>query len=250
MGDQTGIEWTDATWNPVTGCTKVSAGCQNCYAEKLALRLQQMDPNGKYKNGFKVTMHEKDLDLPFRWKEPRRIFVNSMSDLFHPYVTFEFITKVFETMEKANWHQFQILTKRPTRMKYFVNKLYRKVLPNVWLGTSIEDSSALYRLRELRQVGAAVRFVSFEPLIGPVGKVDLQGIQWAIVGGESGFNHRPIQKEWVIEIRQQCRKANVAFFFKQWGGITPKANGRELQGRVYNEYPEPLQEIITFSGIQ
>lgn len=244
MGEKSGIEWTDSSWNPVTGCTKVSAGCAFCYAERLAKRLQMMNPNGKYRNGFRLTLHEKDIELPLSWKEPKTIFVNSMSDLFHEQVPFPFIKRVFDTMEKANWHTFQILTKRPHLMKQFMNEYYKKILPNVWLGTSIENDKVLYRLNELKKVKAAIRFVSFEPLLGPVGKVDLRGIHWAIVGGESGPHHRPIKREWIYEIRRQCRKYGVAFFFKQWGGLTSKSGGRILDGRTYDEYPkEPLLKV-------
>lgn len=237
MGAKSGIEWTDSSWNPVTGCTKVSAGCAFCYAERLAKRLQMMNPNGKYKNGFKLTLHEKDIELPLSWKEPRTIFVNSMSDLFHEQVPFSFIKRVFDTMEKANGHTFQILTKRPHLMRQFVNDYYKKVLPNVWLGTSIENDKVLYRLGELKKVNATIRFISFEPLIGPVGKVNLRGIHWAIVGGESGKYHRLIKKEWIYEIRRQCKKYGTAFFFKQWGGLTSKSGGRTLDNRTYDEYP-------------
>lgn len=244
MGGKSGIEWTDSSWNPVTGCTKVSAGCAFCYAERLAKRLQMMNPTGKYRNGFKLTLHEKDIELPLSWKEPRTIFVNSMSDLFHEQVPFSFIKRVFDTMEKADWHTFQILTKRPERMQYFTNEYYGEVLPNVWLGTSIEDSKVLHRLAILKKVDAAIRFVSFEPLLGSVGKVNLRGIHWAIVGGESGKYHRPIKKEWIHEIRRQCRKYNVAFFFKQWGGLTSKSGGRTLDGRIYDEYPEVKENLL------
>ena len=244
MGDKSAIEWTDASWNPVTGCTKVSAGCAFCYAERLSKRLQKMNPDGKYRNGFKITLHEKDLDLPLHWKDSRKIFVNSMSDLFHPEVPDDFILKVYDTMEKADWHIYQILTKRPERMKKFTNEIYKKILPHVWLGTSIENDKVLNRLTELKKVKAATKFISFEPLLGPVGKVNLKGIHWAIVGGESGFHHRPIEKEWVKEIRHQCREYNVAFFFKQWGGLTPKSGGRLLDKRAYDEYPKIYEKTM------
>lgn len=244
MGEKSGIEWTDSSWNPVTGCTKVSAGCAFCYAERLAKRLQMMNPNGKYRDGFKLTLHEKDVELPLSWKEPKTIFVNSMSDLFHEQVPFPFIKRVFDTMEKADWHTFQILTKRPHLMRQFTNEYYNKVLPNVWLGTSIENDKVLHRLGELKQVNAAIRFISFEPLIGPVGKVNLRGIHWAIVGGESGPHHRPIKEEWILEIKRQCRKYNVAFFFKQWGGLTSKSGGRTLNNRIYDEYPKINENLL------
>ncbi len=243
MAEKSSIEWTDSSWNPVTGCTKVSAGCAFCYAEKLAERLQKMDPDGKYRNAFKLTLHEKDLDLPLKWKEHKTIFVNSMSDLFHEEVPYSFVRKVFDTMEKANWHIFQILTKRPHRMTYFTREIYKKTLPNVWLGTSIENDKVLHRLKELKKTKAKIRFISFEPLLGPVGKVNLRGIHWAIVGGESGKYHRPIKREWIAEIRRQCRKYKVPFFFKQWGGITFKSGGRTLDGRTYGEYPEVYYQM-------
>jgi len=200
--------------------------------------LQRMNPDGKYRNGFKLTLHEKDIELPLTWKEPRTIFVNSMSDLFHEQVPYDFIKRVFDTMEKADWHIFQILTKRPERMQYFTNEYYKKILPNVWLGTSIENSQVLHRLAILKKVSAAIRFISFEPLLGAVGKVNLRGIHWAIVGGESGPHHRQIKEEWVHEIRRQCRKHGTAFFFKQWGGLTSKSGGRMLNNRTYDEYPK------------
>ncbi len=193
----------------------------------------------KYKNKFKLTLHKDVLELPLKWGEPKRIFVNSMSDLFHKDVPFEFTNRVFETMEKANWHVFQILTKRPDRMLEFTKKYYTKPLPNVWLGTSVENEAWKDRIGILRKVPARVRFLSMEPLIGPVGKLNLKGIHWVIVGGESGPNHRPVKKEWVIEIRDQCikRKKIIPFFFKQWGGFTPKANGSLLEGKVWHSYP-------------
>jgi len=244
MAEKSGIEWTDSSWNPVTGCTKVSTGCAFCYAERLAKRLQMMDPRGKYKNGFRLTLHEKDLDLPLRWKKPKTIFVNSMSDLFHESVPYGFIKKVFNVMERANWHTFQILTKRPHRMVHFTNKIHKKLLPNVWLGTSIEDDKALRRLNELKKVKARIKFISFEPLLGSVGKVNLKGVHWVIVGGESGKYHREIKRDWIVEIRKQCRKYGVPFFFKQWGGVTSKAGGRTLDGRVYDEYPRVYYNLI------
>lgn len=234
MSDGSSIEWTDATWNPVTGCTKVSAGCDNCYAATLAARLQRMG-NPRYKNGFKVTLHPDVIELPLKWKQSRRIFVNSMSDLYHRDVPDEYIRRVFEVMEQAHWHQFQILTKRPQRLARLA-----PTLPwpqNVWQGVSIEDNRVGFRADFLRKVPAAVRFVSFEPLIGPVDEVNLEGIDWAITGGESGWNARPIKKDWVIDLLRRCRKTGVAFFFKQWGGITHAAGGRILNGRTYDYFP-------------
>ena len=233
------IEWTEETWNPTTGCDKVSQGCANCYAEILSERLQKFG-NTKYKNGFKLTLHPYTLDRPLSWKEPRKIFVNSMSDLFHKDIPEDYIRQVWSTMERADWHTYQILTKRPERMFEFVYRL-DKILPNVWLGTSVENEKVVSRIEMLRKVPAKVRFISFEPLIDSVGKINLDGIHWSIVGGESGQNHRPIKKEWIEEILEQCRRQNVAFFFKQWGGITPKANGRMLNGQIYDEYPHDLK---------
>ncbi len=244
MAEKSAIEWTDSSWNPITGCTKISQGCKNCYANRLAMRLQRMDPDGKYKNGFKLTTHEKDVGLPLRWKSPKVIFVNSMSDLFHKDVPDDFILKVFETMENAHWHIFQILTKRPERMNDFTNNIFKKELPNVWLGTSIEDDRVKNRIDYLKTTKAKVKFISFEPLIGPVGDIDLSGIHWAIVGGESGPDFREVEKKWIKEIRMQCRRDHVPFFFKQWGGVTSKSRGRELDGRVYDEYPKEYYEMI------
>lgn len=235
MGDRAAIEWTDATWNPTTGCSKVSPGCKNCYAELLARRLKKMG-NPKYKNGFKFTVHPDALDLPLGWKEPRKIFVNSMSDLFHELMPEYYLDMCFSVMEMANWHVYQILTKRPERMLTYTKK--RKVVPpHIWIGASVEMGLYKHRIDILKNAPVKTRFISFEPLIGPVGSLDLKGISWAIVGGESGPGHRPVKPEWVREIRDQCRRQGVAFFFKQWGGFTHKAGGRELDGREWNEYP-------------
>lgn len=235
MGDGSAIEWTDATWNPTTGCSKVSPGCKNCYAEALANRLKRMG-NPKYKNGFKFTVHPDALDLPLKWTEPRKIFVNSMSDLFHESMPEYYLDMCFSVMKMADWHIYQILTKRPERMLAYTQK-HGDVPPHIWLGTSVEMSLYKRRIDILRKVPAKTRFISFEPLIGPVGSINLSGISWAIVGGESGPHHRPIQSEWVREIRKQCKRQKVAFFFKQWGGITHNAGGRLLDGREWNEYP-------------
>jgi len=234
MGNKSKIEWTDASWNPSTGCSKVSAGCANCYAETLALRLQKMG-SYRYRNGFKLTLHEDALNLPLKWKQSKKIFVNSMSDLFHKDVPDDFIDKVWDIMEKANWHIFQILTKRPERMVGYSWK--KSILPNVWLGTSVENSLVKDRIKLLQTSNAKIRFVSFEPLIDDVGKLDLSNIHWAIVGGESGKNHRPIKEEWVQNILRQCKEQDVCFFFKQWGGFTPKSGGRLLNEKTYDEYP-------------
>jgi protein gp37 len=234
MADKSHIEWTEATWNPVTGCTKVTAGCKNCYAERLALRLRAMGAH-RYRNGFDVTLHEDVLDLPRTWKKPRRIFVNSMSDLFHPRVPLWFIRRVFQTMQDCPQHTFQVLTKRSDR----VRKLGAKVSwpGNVWMGVSVEDSRVFQRVDDLREVPAAVRFLSCEPLIGSLAGIDLDEIHWVIVGGESGPNSRAMETEWVREIFKACRKQKVPFFFKQWGGVQKHRNGRELGGRTYDEMP-------------
>lgn len=250
MSEKSSIDWTESSWNPVTGCSKISSGCLNCYAERLAKRLQKMNPEGKYKNGFKLTLHENDMDLPLKWKKPRTIFVNSMSDLFHKDVPYEFVERVFGVMKKASWHTFQVLTKRPERMNHFTNKIYKDILPNVWLGTTIENKEAVNRLNELKRTRARIKFVSFEPLVGPVGKINLKGIDWVIVGGESGPNHRTMEKDWVIEIKNQCRNLEIPFFFKQWGGFTPKAMGRELDGKTYDEYPDIHYNTKTITPLQ
>jgi protein gp37 len=235
MGDKSAIQWTDATWNPSTGCSKVSPGCKNCYAERLSYRLQKMG-NPKYRAGFHFTLHSNALEIPLRWKRPRKIFVNSMSDLFHESMPNHFLERCFSVMDKANWHVYQILTKRPDRMLSFAQK-YGEIPDHIWLGTSVELAMYKSRIDILRHVPAKVKFISFEPLLGPIGEVDLHDISWAIVGGESGPHHRPVTEEWITEIRSQCKRQSVAFFFKQWGGITPKSGGRILDGREWNEYP-------------
>lgn len=235
LGDRSAIEWTDATWNPTTGCSKVSPGCKNCYAELLAKRLKRMG-NPKYKNGFKFTVHPDALDLPLKWTAPRKIFVNSMSDLFHESMPEYYLDMCFMVMKMADWHIYQILTKRPERMLAYSRKL-GQIPSQIWLGTSVEMGLYKRRIGILRKVPAQVKFISFEPLIGPVGSVNLSGISWAIVGGESGPNHRPVKPEWVREIRDQCKRQGVAFFFKQWGGITHNSGGRLLDDREWNEYP-------------
>jgi protein gp37 len=235
MADHSHIEWTEATWNPVTGCTKVSAGCKNCYAERLASRLQAMG-NPRYKNGFRITLHHDLIDLPKRWKMPRLIFVNSMSDLFHPNVPLEFIQEVFATMAECSQHTFQILTKRSERLRSVAAQIDWP--PNVWMGVSVEDSRVLSRVDDLRKVPAAIRFLSCEPLIGSLAGIDLTNIHWVIVGGESGPYSRPMQTEWVREIFRACRKQNVPFFFKQWGGVRKDLTGRLLRGKTYDEMPQ------------
>jgi protein gp37 len=230
----TSIEWTEATWNPLTGCTKVSPGCQHCYAERMAKRLRGMG-QANYANGFELTLHEHMLDVPLRWRKPRRIFVNSMSDLFHKSVPDEFILRVFDVMRRADWHTFQVLTKRSDR----VAKLSPRIAwpDNVWMGVSVERADYAFRIAHLRQTAARTRFLSLEPLLGPLPELDLTGIDWVIVGGESGPGARPMRKQWVADIRDQCRAADVAFFFKQWGGVFKKRNGRALEGRTWDQMP-------------
>lgn len=238
VADHSRIEWTDATWNPTTGCSKVSQGCKNCYAETLAKRLQKMG-SSNYRNAFRLTLQPHMLKLPLHWRTPRHVFVNSMSDLFHQDVPNAYLDEVFNVMERANWHVFQVLTKRPTRMAGYVRTRYGDASApgHMWLGTSVEDASVVDRVDELRGVPAQVRFLSCEPLIGPLDRLDLRGIAWVIVGGESGRRHRPVDPQWVRDIRRQCRAARVPFFFKQWGGSTSKSGGRTLDGRTYAEMP-------------
>jgi len=251
---ETQIEWTDATWNPVAGCSVLSAGCTNCYAMQMAKRLEAMRME-KYKGltrrsgnrtvwkGIVREDHEA-LAIPYTWKKPKKIFVNSMSDLFHDKVSDAFILAVWNVMRETPHHNYQILTKRPDRMAKIVSQQVSDILPNVWLGTSIENAAVAARVDDLRNVPAAIRFISFEPLIGPIGPIDLRGIQWAIVGGESGNSARPIREEWIDEVHMQCRKQRTAFFFKQWGTWgkdnkrrSKKANGREYRGRTWDEMP-------------
>jgi protein gp37 len=240
MATNSHIEWTDATWNPVTGCAKISPGCKHCYAERLAHRLQLMG-QANYRNGFKLTLQPQMLDLPFTWRAPRRIFVNSMSDLFHEDVPLEYIRRVFDVMERADWHQFQVLTKRADRLREV-----SACLPwpsNVWMGVSLENSDYVDRIDDLCATGAAVKFLSLEPLLGPLPNLELRSIDWVIVGGESGPGARPIDERWVLDIRDQCKRAGVAFFFKQWGGVRKSSTGRTLRGRTYDEMPEDLVRI-------
>jgi protein gp37 len=234
MGDQSAIEWTDATWNPVTGCTKISPGCKHCYAERLSARLRAMG-NPRYRNGFKLTLHPDQLTLPLRWRDPRRIFVNSMSDLFHEDVPDNFIRDAFDIMAQAHWHVFQVLTKRARRLAELAPSLHWP--SNIWQGVSVESARYVSRVADLVKVPAAVRFLSVEPLLGPIHDLPLKGVAWVIVGGESGVGHRPIQPEWVRSIRNQCDKSGVAFFFKQWGGLRSKSGGRLLDGRTWDEMP-------------
>lgn len=247
MAGLSDIEWTDATWNPVTGCTIVSPGCTNCYAMRMAARLQAMKvpayagttrKSGKrYVWTGAISLNERALDVPLRWRSPKKIFVNSMSDLFQDDVPAEFIERVWKTMAAAHWHIFQILTKRPERMRKVVNYRNLPVLPNVWLGTSVESAEFRSRIDELRRTSAHIKFVSFEPLIASVGKVNLKGIHWAIVGGESGPRARSMDSRWVDEIETQCRRDKTAFFFKQWGGKNKKVAGRLYRGKKWDEFP-------------
>ena len=238
MGDKTGIEWTDATWNPVTGCTKITRGCDHCYAERLAERFRGT-PRHPFERGFDLTLRPERLFQPLRWKRPRRVFVNSLSDLFHKRIPAEFIDQVFDTMERADRHIFQILTKRSSLMRNYIRRRYGSGLAprHIWCGVSVEDHMATARIRHLQMTPSAVRFLSIEPLLGPMGDIDLDGIAWVIVGGESGPYARPMQPEWVLDIRDRCQRAAVPFFFKQWGGTRKKRTGRLLEGRTWDEMP-------------
>lgn len=234
MAVNSSIEWTGATWNPLTGCTKISPGCKHCYAERMAHRLQAMgQPN--YVNGFRLTLHEDALELPLRWKKPQMIFVNSMSDLFHKDVPLDFIRRTFDVMRRAHWHQFQVLTKRAERLAELDPAI--EWAPNVWMGVSVESSDYTFRIDHLRRTHARTKFLSLEPLLGPLPRLNLQGIDWVIVGGESGPGARPMERDWVVDIRSQCQRARVPFFFKQWGGVRKKKTGRELEGRTWDELP-------------
>jgi protein gp37 len=246
MSASTEIEWTDATWNPVTGCTKITRGCDFCYAERFSERFRGV-ANHPFENGFDLTLRAERLLQPLAWKKPRQIFVNSMSDLFHKEVPWTFVDQVFDTMEKANWHTYQVLTKRSSLMTRYLRERYGNghAPPHIWLGVSVEDAKNVVRLKHLQAAPASIKFVSFEPLIGPVGTVDLTGIQWAIVGGESGPKARPMAEEWAIELLDQCRAAKVAFFFKQWGGVRPKTGGRLLRGREWNQYPSASNQKMS-----
>jgi protein gp37 len=241
MAATTSIEWTDATWNPVTGCTKISAGCDHCYAERFSERFRGV-PGHAFENGFDLTLRPERVEQPLKWSQPRMIFVNSMSDLFHKKIPEAFIARVFDTMERAHWHTFQVLTKRSSLMRDFLRRRYghERGPSHIWFGVSVEDHTALSRVRHLQAAPAGVRFLSIEPLIRPVGILDLRDIDWVIVGGESGPRARPMDPAWVSDIRDQCIAASVAFFFKQWGGLRAKSGGRELDGREWNEFPIPL----------
>ena len=234
MAQNSRIEWTESTWNPVTGCSEISPGCENCYAHRMALRLKAMgQPN--YRNGFSVTTHPHVLRVPLGWKQSRTIFVNSMSDLFHKKVPSAFISEVFDIMSHATQHQFQLLTKRSQRLLELSSNLSWP--PNVCMGVSVEDDDYVWRIDHLRQIAAATKFLSLEPLLGPIPNLDLKGIDWVIVGGESGPRSRPMLHEWVTDIRDQCLTAGVPFFFKQWGGVNKKKTGRILDGKIWNQMP-------------
>lgn len=251
MSDRSAIEWTEATWNPTTGCDRVSPGCDNCYAMTLAKRLKAMG-QAKYQNdgdprtsgpGFGLTVHPDALQIPYGWRSPRTVFVNSMSDLFHARVPLDFVRQVFKVMADTPQHTYQVLTKRARRLRVVAGRLEWPA--NLWMGVSVESTSELDRVEDLRRVPAAVRFLSCEPLLGPLDGLDVTGIDWVIAGGESGPRFRPMQTEWVTGIRDVCADAGVAFFFKQWGGRTPKTLGRELEGRTWDEMParEPVTAV-------
>lgn len=236
MAQLSKIEWTESTWNPVTGCDKISLGCKYCYAERLAKRLKAMGSKN-YTNGFKLTLQENQLYLTLKWKKPRTIFVNSMSDLFHKDIPIEYILEVFKVMNQAYWHNFQILTKRSdilVKLSKYINWS-----ENIWMGVSVESEKYKYRINDLTKISSAVRFLSVEPMLGSIKNIPLRGIDWVIVGGESGPNCRPIKIEWIREIRDKCLKMNVPFFFKQWGGVHKKRFGRTLDGRTWDEMPKP-----------
>ena len=234
------IEWTESTWNPVTGCNKISPGCKHCYAERMARRLKFMGSE-RYVNEFKLTLHEDVINEPLNWKKPRTIFVNSMSDLFHEDIPVEFIQKVFEVMVKANWHTFQILTKRAERLEELATLLpWSK---NIWMGVSVENQKYTNRINHLRKVPAAVRFLSIEPLIGKITRINLKGIDWVIVGGESGPRSRFMDPDWVRILRDKCSSQNVPFFFKQWGGVNKKKAGRRLDRKIWSEMPQPKRRM-------
>jgi protein gp37 len=239
MSENSSIEWTDTTWNPVTGCTKISGGCDNCYAARFSERFRGV-PGHPFETGFDLTLRPERLQQPLGWKRPRMIFVNSMSDLFHKDVPKAHVAAVFDTMEKADWHIYQVLTKRSSLLQKFINGRYRtRPAPaHMWFGVSVENAQATSRIKHLQNANAGIRFLSVEPLIAPVGRLNLHGIDWVIVGGESGPRSRPMNPEWAIDIRNQCVSARVAFFFKQWGGRSPKTGGRLLEGREWNQFPK------------
>ena len=243
MSYTSSIEWTETTWNPVTGCTKITRGCDNCYAERLAERFRGT-PGHPFERGFDLTLRPQRILQPLSWKRPRMVFVNSMSDLFHKDIPTKYIDSVFDTMESADWHIFQILTKRSPLMRDYLQYRYGPHLAprHIWCGVSVEDDKATARIRHLKDSPVSTRFLSIEPLLGPIGDIDIDGISWVIVGGESGPNARPMKPEWVIEIQETCKELDIPFFFKQWGGRTPKSGGRLLEGIEHNAFPTYLQE--------
>lgn len=242
MAMQTEIEWTESTWNPVTGCTRISSGCLNCYAQRMAERLQAMRQE-RYKNGFKLALHPEALEEPYRWKKPRIIFVNSMGDLFHEKIPFDFLQDVFGVMNDNKHHTFQILTKRSQRLREFAPVLQWS--ENIWMGVTIENNNYVDRADDLRTVGSAIRFLSLEPLLGPVSDLEFDGIDWVIVGGESGPGARAMEEKWVLDIKKKCEyEYNIPFFFKQWGGVNKKKAGRLLQGRTWDNYPKVIREKL------
>ena len=242
MSTQSTIEWTESTWNPVTGCTKISAGCLNCYAERMAKRLRAMGQQ-RYRNGFKVTLQTEALEEPYKWKKPRIVFVNSMSDLFHEEIPLEFMQDVFKVMNKNIRHTFQILTKRSERLRELAPLL--EWSQNIWIGVTIENNDYVYRVDDLRTVGASIKFISLEPLLGPVPDLEFDGIDWIIVGGESGPGARPMEEKWVLDIKKKCENEhNIPFFFKQWGGVNRKKTGRTLQGKTWDNYPKVVREKL------
>jgi protein gp37 len=241
MATNSPIEWTDATWNPVTGCDKISPGCKHCYAERMANRLQAMGQKN-YRNGFELTLQPQMLEMPLKWKTPKRIFVNSMSDLFHDKVPLSYIEQVFSVMRRADWHQYQVLTKRAERLEHLSPLL--KWAPQIWMGVSVESEKFLHRIDCLRRTKAHVKFLSVEPLLSGLPKLNLRGIDWVIVGGESGPGARPMGRAWATDIRDQCLKAGVAFFFKQWGGVQKKKTGRTLEGRTWDEMPAVSEFVM------
>ncbi|QMW24589.1 DUF5131 family protein [Sandaracinobacteroides saxicola] len=245
MADGSAIEWTDATWNPVTGCTKITRGCENCYAARFAERFRGV-PGHPFSRGFDLTLRPDRIKQPLQWKRPRMIFVNSMSDLFHKLVPNEFIDQVFDAMEEADWHVYQLLTKRSSLMRNYLNRRYgaQSMPAHIWVGTSVEDARAKGRIDHLRAAPRGVRFLSIEPLIGALGTINLNGIDWVIVGGESGPGARPMQLAWAREVRDQCTEQQVPFFFKQWGGLRPKSGGRILDGREWNDFPKQQANAV------
>jgi protein gp37 len=239
---RTKIEWTESTWNPITGCTKISTGCKNCYAEVMTRRLQAMGQE-KYQNGFNLTLHPETLKEPYTWKKPRVIFVNSMSDLFHKDIPIKYIIDVFRVMKDNPHHVFQILTKRADLLLYYDKEGFLEWTHNIWMGVTVEDNTVINRIDLLRQTGAKIKFLSCEPLLTSLLEMNLNDIDWVIVGGESGRTPRPIKEEWIIDIKEQCQKSNVAFYFKQWGGTNKKKNGKSLRGEQYSEMPEIKQVV-------